>query len=71
MKEIDPIEYGRLIQSVDRLTKDMEDIQDDIKAIKVLLEQATGGWKTLMWVGGACASAAAGVSWLLSHVTLK
>ena len=71
MNEIDPVAYGRLIQSVDRLTKDMEEIQDDIKVIKGMLEQATGGWKTLMWVGGAAASIAAGLSWFLSHVTLK
>ena len=71
MNEIDPIAYGRLIQSVERLSKDVEDMQDDIKAIKGLLEQASGGWKTLMWVGGAAASIAAGMSWVLSHMTLK
>ena len=71
MNEIDPIHYGSLIQSVKQLTKDVEDMQDDIKVIKGLLEQATGGWKTLMWVGGAAASITAGLSWALSHITFK
>ena len=71
MNDISLKEYGRLEQQVEQLTKDVEGMQADLKIIKGLLEQATGGWKTLMWVGGACAAAASAVSWFLSHVTLK
>jgi hypothetical protein len=49
----------------------MEEMQADIKAIKALLEQASGGWKTLLWVGGAAAAGASAVSWALQHVSYK
>jgi prefoldin subunit 5 len=71
MNDIDLKEYGRLEQQVEQLTKDVEEMQSDIKAIKALLEQASGGWKTLMWVGGAAAACASALQWVLTHVTLK
>ena len=71
MSEIDLQQYGRLEQQVTQLTDDVEKMQLDIKAIKELLERASGGWKTLVWVGGAAAAGASALSWILDHVTLK
>ena len=71
MSGFDLQEYGRLEQQVEQLTKDVEEMQADIKVIKSLLEQASGGWKTLMWVGGAAAAGAAALQWVVSHVSLK
>ncbi len=71
MSEINLQEYGRLEQQVQQLTKDVEDMQADIKVIKGLLEQAAGGWKTLMIVGGAAAAFASALSWAFQHVNLK
>jgi prefoldin subunit 5 len=71
MTDINLQEYGRLEQQVEQLTKDVEEMQADIKAIKALLEQASGGWKTLVWVGGAAAAGATALQWVASHVSLK
>jgi negative regulator of sigma E activity len=35
------------------------------------LTEAKGGWRAMMWIAGAVASAAAAVTWALQHVTLK
>jgi hypothetical protein len=71
MTDINLQEYGRLEQQVEQLTKDVEEMQADIKVIKALLEQASGGWKTLVWVGGAAAAGATALQWVASHVSLK
>lgn len=39
--------------------------------IKLTLSEAKGGWKTLLWIGGASASAAGLVSWVLQHLHIK
>lgn len=78
VNQIDLKEYGKLEQQVEQLTKDVEEMQADIKelsakmdTILMTLSEAKGGWKTLMWVGGAAASIATGVSWVIQHVSFK
>lgn len=38
-----------------------------LEAVETQLSEAKGGWKTLVWLGGLSASAAATVTWLLTH----
>jgi hypothetical protein len=39
--------------------KDLDEVKDDLRAIKETLQQATGGWKTLMLVAGVSSSVGA------------
>jgi len=52
MSEINPQEFGRLAAKVEQLEKDVAELRADVKSLIVMLEQARGGWKTLMLVGG-------------------
>jgi len=67
---IDPIEYGRLLQKVDSLTANVHALTENVQAMRDLMEQGKGGWKTLVWLGGIAGSAGAAISWAMSHVKL-
>lgn len=69
MSDIDLQEYGQLIQKVEQLTADMRRVNDQLTNITQILSQADGGWRALVYVGGAAATLTAGVSWALSHVS--
>lgn len=46
------IAVARLEVQVERLEKDMSEMRDDIRFIRKKLDEATGGWKVFMLVGG-------------------
>jgi hypothetical protein len=60
MSEIDPIEYGKLIQKVDDFADRMATMETKVTAMYEMMTQAKGGWKTLLAVG-TIAGAVAGV----------
>lgn len=43
---------ARLEVQVERLEKDMTEMRDDIRFIRKKLDEAAGGWKVFMLVGG-------------------
>jgi len=49
------------------LKSGMAELMDEIKAIRSQLDQARGGWRTLMLVGGAAGALGSGLSWVFSH----
>jgi len=74
---IDPQEFGGLQAEVaaqrrdmDRMSRAMEEMASALQAMQTQLAEARGGWKVLLMVGGASATAGAGmvqlVSWLLN-----
>ena len=65
---IDPIEYGGLKNEVAAIK--LKQSQMDVKLDQVLekLSEAKGGWRTLMLLGGAGATAGAVVPWLFEHM---
>ena len=67
MDEVSPREYGALETEVKHLCSQMFLMQADMRAIRDLLEQSKGGWRMMMLVGGAGATFASGIAWLLSH----
>lgn len=71
MNEISPREYGQLENEVKHLSEQMILMQADLRVIRDLLEQSKGGWRMMMLVGGAGASVAAGIAWVLSHWGVK
>lgn len=53
---IDPQDYGRLTAEVAQLQRDVADLRCDMKKVLETLQEARGGWRTLMLVGGAAAA---------------
>ena len=56
----------RHLQSdMDKMVKDMDEIKKTLADIQKTLSEAKGGWKTLMYVGGAAAGVGAAFTWLM------
>lgn len=49
-----PIErdIGRHDAEIDQLKNDMKDVKKDVHDIKAMLQEARGGWKTLLLLAG-------------------
>lgn len=78
MSLIDPREFGRLEEQVAALKTQQEDIavtlaemRKELRSVSDMITTAKGGWRTMMMVGGAAASVAALVSWVVDHVSIK
>jgi hypothetical protein len=69
--QIDRRDYGRLEAQVEQLAKDVHALKETVETMRDMLQQATGGWKLLLAVGGAAAATASAISWALQHVGLK
>ena len=54
---IDPVEYGKLISTVDNITKKFDSMDADIKELLQLANQSKGGF----WMGMTIASIFGGV----------
>ncbi len=74
----DSLQIARLEERMQTVVRDMEAQNVKLEAMSVQLDQvlstlseARGGWKTLMWIGGASASVGGLVSWALNHLTFK
>lgn len=72
MSEIDPQEFGRLQAQVETLiasdvekTAILKALASDMQAIRLQLAEASGGWRLLVGLGGACASLGGGLAWLV------
>lgn len=55
--EIDPVEYGKLIRSVEALEEKVVEMEKDIKKLVTLADQSKGGF----WVGMTIASIIGGI----------
>lgn len=65
--DIDPKEFGALTAQVAILESQVQDMQQDIKALLALANQSKGGF----WAGMAIASALGAVaSWFISNFIL-
>lgn len=71
MREIDPREYGQLETRVAHLENSVNNMANDVKAMRDILEQSKGGWRVMVFVGGAAASAGGVVAWIVSHIVGK
>ncbi len=67
VSEIDPIEYGRLIQAVEELQRKVGNMDTDIKKLLELANQSRGGF----WVGMSIASFVGGILTFLGTVFFK
>lgn len=71
MNDIDPVEFGRLQAQVAQLTALVGELRTDVKAMRDQMTEAKGGWRTLVFLGGAAASLGGVLSWALAHLTGK
>lgn len=60
------VSVAKMEVQVERLERDMIEIKEDVKAIRATLDQANGGWKMLMIVGGLSATVGGIVTKVLS-----
>jgi hypothetical protein len=65
---IDRRDYGMLEQQVKQLTEDVHMLKENIQAMRDLMEQSKGGWRTLVWLGGVAGTIGAMASWIAAHV---
>jgi prefoldin subunit 5 len=78
MSDFDPKEFGRLQAQVEQLlesnrllTESVSTMSTAIQAMQLQMAEAKGGWKVLMLIGGASASAGGLISWVVTHLTGK
>ena len=62
MTESHDVQIAVLKTELDHVRKDMDELKFDIKDIKETLQQAKGGWKTLMLVAGISSTVGAFVA---------
>jgi hypothetical protein len=67
---IDPRDFGRLEQQVANLSEQVATLQETLAAINTTLNEAKGGWRALMMLGGAGAAAGSLITWALSHLRI-
>ena len=51
------------------MVKEMAEIKKSLAAIEAVLSEAKGGWKTLMWVGGAGTAFGSLIGWVIEHTS--
>jgi len=68
MEPIDPRDFGKMESQVGQLVKDMDEMKANVQAIRDLMEQSKGGWKTLVYLGGVASAFGGLISWLASHI---
>ena len=68
MADIDPRDYGKLEATVDQLVTDVKQLKEDVRAMRDLMEQSKGGWRTLAFLGGIAGSVGGFIGWWASHI---
>lgn len=73
-EQVDPREFGKLEGAVEALKVDVDSLKTDVKDLSKKLDQvldklneAKGGWRALMMLGGAGATLGTIVTYLLTH----
>jgi prefoldin subunit 5 len=56
-----------LQDDMDKLVKDMEEIKKSLSEINKTLSEARGGWKVLLWAGGAASAVTSVVGFIAGH----
>jgi uncharacterized protein with PhoU and TrkA domain len=68
MNEINPVEYGKLVQSVDNLERKVDALEVDIKKLVAMAERSKGSLWALM---GVASVAGAFISYMTEVVFRK
>lgn len=65
------IQIAHLEIKVQHLEKQLDQMDAKLDQVIEALSGAKGGWRTLMWLGGAAAAAGGVMSWALTHVRIQ
>jgi hypothetical protein len=68
---IDPRDFGRLEAEVATLTKTVEAMSADLKAVRSALDAAGGGWRVLVAVGAISGAVSAAAVKILPFIPLR
>ena len=49
------------------MTKQIDQMADDMRAVRATLDQAKGGWKTLVVIGGVAGAIGAALAKIIGH----
>lgn len=74
----DSVQIARLEERMATMDRDMraqsiklDEMRQQLEQVLAALSEAKGGWRTLMLLGGAAASAGGLISWVLTHIQIK
>ena len=74
----DSLQIARLEERMSTICRDLaaqqlqlQSMQDQMTQVLQALSEAKGGWRLLLWLGGAVATGGAGVGWALSHIKVQ
>jgi len=56
-----------LQDDMDKLVNDVAEMKSSLADIKQKLDQVEGGWKALMWLGGAISAGTGFVGYIVGH----
>ena len=56
-----------LQSDMDKMVSDMEEIKKTLADIQKTLSEAKGGWKVLMWAGGAASPITSVIGFIVGH----
>jgi hypothetical protein len=59
MSDIDPVAYGRLLETVSNLSERVGSMEEKVTSMHEMMLKARGGWKTLLAVGTLAGATAA------------
>lgn len=65
IENIDRRDYGRLEADVEHLKTTVDRMENDLRAMRDMMEQGRGSWKTLVAIGGLISAASTFVGWLI------
>lgn len=66
MPDIDPRDYGRLEGEVHALRNEVNEMRGDIRTLLAAVENAKGGWRTLLIVGAIAGALGSGLTKVLA-----
>jgi len=68
MENIDPVEYGKLLATVQTLSNKVDTMESDIKTLLELANKSKGGF----WMGMTVASIVGGfITWVANNLVFK
>lgn len=56
---------------IETLKKSVTEIAADVKAIRSKMDEATGGWKTVIWLAGISGAIGGAIGWFMSLISHK
>jgi hypothetical protein len=68
---MDERKFGALEAQVARLDRDTQEMMEDIKHIRSMLDAAQGSWKTLLAIAGVTSFLSSIVTWVVSNLWRK